>query len=102
MAQQRKIEKMRKALMRSNTRLLLTAVVVLQALSMLLIAIQQIDSNLIYPKLVGSSMGLHPVTVLTAVFAGGVFWGTAGMLLAVPAAAFLKVLAKKVLSFWPD
>ncbi|MBE6037308.1 MAG: AI-2E family transporter [Clostridiales bacterium] len=70
--------------------------------ALLLIAIQQIDSNLIYPKLVGSSMGLHPVTVLTAVFAGGVFWGTAGMLLAVPAAAFLKVLAKKVLSFWPD
>ena len=40
MAQQRKIEKMRKALMRSNTRLLLTAVVVLQALSMLLISLQ--------------------------------------------------------------
>ena len=39
MAQQRKIEKMRKALMRSNTRLLLTAVVVLQALSMLLISL---------------------------------------------------------------
>lgn len=36
----KKVEKMRKALMRSNTRLLLTAVVVFQALSMLLIAIQ--------------------------------------------------------------
>lgn len=54
------------------------------------IIIQQIDANLIYPKVVGSSTGLHPVFVLLAVTFGGYFWGIIGMVLAVPVVACIK------------
>ncbi len=54
------------------------------------IIIQQIDGNIIYPKVVGSSTGLHPVFVLLAVTFGGYFWGIIGMVLAVPVVACIK------------
>ncbi len=55
------------------------------------VIIQQIDGNLIYPKVVGSSTGLHPVFVLLAVTFGGYFWGLLGMVLAVPIVACIKL-----------
>jgi predicted PurR-regulated permease PerM len=55
------------------------------------VIIQQIDANLIYPKVVGSSTGLHPVFVLLAVTFGGYFWGLFGMVLAVPVVACIKL-----------
>jgi len=55
------------------------------------VVIQQIDGNLIYPKVVGTSTGLHPVFVLLAVTFGGYFWGLLGMVLAVPVTACLKL-----------
>ena len=55
------------------------------------VIIQQIDGNLIYPKVLGSSTGLHPVFVLLAVTFGGYFWGLLGMVLAVPIVAFIKL-----------
>ena len=54
------------------------------------VIIQQIDGNIIYPKVVGSSTGLHPLTVLLAVNFGGYFWGILGMILAVPITACIK------------
>ncbi|GAB1476116.1 AI-2E family transporter [Bacillota bacterium] len=54
------------------------------------VVIQQLDGNLIYPKVVGSSTGLHPVFVLLAVTFGGYFWGIMGMVLAVPVVACIK------------
>ncbi|NLY71198.1 MAG: AI-2E family transporter [Clostridiales bacterium] len=54
------------------------------------VIIQQIDGNIIYPKVVGSSTGLHPLTVLLAVTFGGYFWGILGMILAVPITACIK------------
>ena len=56
-----------------------------------LFVIQQVDSNIIYPRVVGSSTGLHPVFILVAVTFGGYFWGIVGMLLAVPIAACIKL-----------
>lgn len=53
--------------------------------------IQQIDSDFIYPKVVGSSTGLHPVFVLLAVTFGGYYWGIGGMILAVPIVACIKL-----------
>ena len=55
------------------------------------VVIQQIDGNLIYPKVVGTSTGLHPVFVLLAVTFCGYFWGLLGMVLAVPVTACLKL-----------
>lgn len=58
----------------------------------ILIGIQQVDANLIYPKVVGSQTGLHPLFVLLSVAFAAHFGGIIGMLLAVPAAGILRVL----------
>lgn len=62
-----------------------------------LFAVQQVDSNFIYPKVVGSSTGLHPVTVLLAVVVGGVYGGIVGMILAVPVTSLLKLYIGKLI-----
>ena len=49
-----------------------------------LLTLQQIEGNLIYPRVVGSSVGLPPIWVLAAVTLGGSLWGVVGMLFAVP------------------
>jgi len=57
--------------------------------------LQQLDANIIYPKVVGSTTGLHPLFVLLAVAAAGSFFGIPGMILAVPAAGILQVFILK-------
>ena len=52
-----------------------------------LVILQQLEGNLIYPKVVGSSMGLPGIWVLAAVTVGGGIMGIGGMLLGVPVAA---------------
>jgi predicted PurR-regulated permease PerM len=54
--------------------------------------VQQIDNNLLAPKIVGDSVGLHPVFTMIAIIAGGNVGGLIGMLIAVPMAASLKVI----------
>ncbi len=54
-----------------------------------IIIIQQIDSNIIYPKVVGSSIGLPGLWVLFAITVGGGLGGVLGMILAVPIASIL-------------
>lgn len=61
----------------------------------ILFVIQQIDANLIYPKIVGSSTGLHPLMVLLSVSVFGYFGGILGMLLAVPIAGVIQVFVIK-------
>ena len=61
----------------------------------LLFVVQQIDANIIYPKVVGSSTGLHPLMVLLAVTVFGYFGGILGMLIAVPLAGILQVFIVK-------
>lgn len=58
-----------------------------------LVILQQVEGNLIYPKVVGSSLGLPAIWVLAAVTIGGGIMGIAGMLLGVPiTAAFYRLL----------
>ena len=52
-----------------------------------LVVLQQIEGNLIYPKVVGGSLGLPAVWVLAAVTVGGSLMGVLGMLIGVPIAA---------------
>jgi len=54
-----------------------------------LVVLQQLEGNLIYPRVVGSSMGLPGIWVLAAVTVGGGIAGVPGMLLGVPLAAAL-------------
>lgn len=54
-----------------------------------IVVLQQLEGNLIYPKVVGSSIGLPAIWVLAAVTVGGGIMGVMGMLLGVPVAAAL-------------
>ena len=49
-----------------------------------LLILQQIEGNVIYPKVVGSSVGLPGIWVLVAITIGGSLWGLVGILLSVP------------------
>lgn len=49
-----------------------------------LLILQQIEGNIIYPKVVGSSVGLPGIWVLVAISIGGSLWGLVGILLSVP------------------
>lgn len=52
-----------------------------------IVVLQQLEGNLIYPRVVGSSIGLPALWVLAAVTVGGGIMGIGGMLLGVPIAA---------------
>ncbi|AXY25455.1 AI-2E family transporter [Suicoccus acidiformans] len=49
-----------------------------------IVVVQQIEGNLIYPRVVGDSIGLPGIWVLAAVTVGGGLWGIPGMLMGVP------------------
>ena len=59
-----------------------------------LVILQQLEGNLIYPKVVGSSLGLPGIWVLAAVIIGGGVAGVLGMLLGVPIAAAAYTLIR--------
>jgi predicted PurR-regulated permease PerM len=59
---------------------------------------QFLEGNILQPKLVGSSVGLHPVWLMFALFAFGALFGFVGLLVAVPAAAAVGVLVRFALS----
>jgi predicted PurR-regulated permease PerM len=62
------------------------------------VAGQFIEGNFLSPKLVGSSIGLHPVWLMFALFAFGYIFGFVGLLLAVPMAAAAGVLTRFALA----
>lgn len=62
--------------------------------AVIFVAGQVIEGNLLTPRLVGSSVGLHPVWLIFALSAFGALFGFVGMLVAVPVAAAIGVLAR--------
>lgn len=60
-----------------------------------IVILQQLENNLIYPKVVGSSMGLPAIWVLAAVTIGGGVMGIAGMMIGVPMASVLYRLLRE-------
>lgn len=61
----------------------------------LFLVLQQIEGNLIYPRVVGDSIGLPALWVLAAVMVGGNLFGVLGMLAGVPFAAVVYVLVRE-------
>ncbi|MDW7662273.1 MAG: AI-2E family transporter [Bacillota bacterium] len=59
-----------------------------------ILVLQQLEGNLIYPKIVGDSVGLPGIWVLAAVTMGGSAFGVLGMLVGVPLSALLYSLLK--------
>ena len=58
---------------------------------------QFLEGNFLTPKLVGESVGLHPVWVMFALLAGGVLLGFLGLMIAVPLAAIIGVIVRHLL-----
>ena len=57
-----------------------------------------IDANIINPKLLSDNVNVHPLLVVAALIGGGALGGLLGMLIAVPAAAFLKLQLDRLVS----
>ncbi len=58
-------------------------------------AVQITIGNFVEPKILGDSLDLHPVAILSALIFWGMLWGIVGMFLAVPMTAILKILLER-------
>lgn len=66
------------------------------------VVIQQLEGNVIGPKIVGDHVGLHPLVIIFALLAGGTVAGIPGMLLAVPIAGVIKILGSHITRRWME
>ncbi len=64
---------------------------------LMIFIIQQLDGNIIGPKILGSSTGMTSLAVLVAITIAGGFFGFAGMIIGVPAAAVISALIRQFL-----
>ena len=76
------------ALLNSPSKMIATLIVV--------ILVQQLESNIITPKIMGDHVGLHPIYIIVALWLAGVFFGVIGMFFAVPTVLILKVIIKNI------
>ncbi len=58
--------------------------------TILFFIIQQIEGNIISPKIMGEKVGLHPILIIFSLLAGGELLGIVGMIIAIPAATIIK------------
>ena len=61
-------------------------------MAVVVVVLQQIDANIINPKILGNSLNLSPILVIFAVTIGGSYFGVLGMFLGVPIVAFMKII----------
>lgn len=64
--------------------------------------IQMLEGMLITPKVLGETVGLHPLVIILAIVAGGSLFGLLGIVLAVPAVSALRVIGEHFLSEMPE
>ena len=62
------------------------------AMTLVVVILQQIDANIINPKILGSSLEISPLLVIFAVTVGGAYFGILGMFLAVPISVVIKTI----------
>ena len=60
------------------------------------LAVQQLDNNLLTPRIVEGRLGLHPMVTLSVVFVAGLFWGIGGVLLSIPITAVVVSIIKRI------
>ncbi|BBB92878.1 MAG TPA: AI-2E family transporter [Methylomusa anaerophila] len=63
------------------------------------IAIHQIENHVVVPNIMGHTIELHPVIIIISLLVGGQLAGIAGMILAVPVTALLRVLLKHLWNY---
>jgi predicted PurR-regulated permease PerM len=60
----------------------------------------RVSDNVLVPKIMGQSVGVSPIGVMFAVFAGGELFGIPGLLLGIPAAALVKIIWRYFVAPW--
>lgn len=68
-------------------------------MAVIVIVLQQIDANIINPKIVGNSLSISPLLVIFAVTIGGAYFGILGMFLAVPIFTVLKIIVEDYIDY---
>lgn len=68
--------------------------------SLLFGGVQVLEGFFLTPRIMGKSIGLHPVAIMLAILIGGMFFGLIGIIIAVPVAAVIKVLLSHLVSFY--
>jgi predicted PurR-regulated permease PerM len=71
-------------------------------MTIVVIILQQIDANIINPKIVGDSLKISPLLVILAVTLGGAYFGVLGMFLAVPIVAVIKIILVDFIEYKND
>ncbi|MDQ2866777.1 MAG: AI-2E family transporter [Candidatus Eremiobacteraeota bacterium] len=66
----------------------------------IMFTVARVSDNVLVPKIMGSSVGVSPMGVMFAVFAGGEIFGIPGLLLGIPAAALIKILWRYFVAPW--
>ncbi len=64
--------------------------------------VQLLEGTIITPKIVGDTVGLHPLVAIVALLIGGQLFGITGMLLAVPVTAVLQVFLRSLARYYHD
>lgn len=64
--------------------------------AIIMLVAQQIESNFITPNVMGKSLDIHPLTVITVILAAGNIAGLWGIILAIPTYAVIKVILKNI------
>ncbi|MCB0610566.1 MAG: AI-2E family transporter, partial [Lewinella sp.] len=67
----------------------------------ILAIVQYLEANVIFPFAVGAQLKINPLATLIAIIVGGIVWGGAGIVLFVPLAAILKILADRIEALKP-
>jgi predicted PurR-regulated permease PerM len=70
------------------------------AVQIVIFGMARISDNVLVPKIMGGTVGVSPITVMFAVFAGGELFGLPGLILGIPAAAIAKLVWKYFLGPW--
>ena len=68
-------------------------------MAVVVIILQQIDANIINPKIIGDSLSISPLLVIFAVTVGGAYFGVLGMFLAVPVFTVIKLLIEEYIEY---
>ena len=63
----------------------------------MMLVMQQIDGNIISPKLTGERLEIRPLAIIIAVSVGGSLFGFVGMLISVPVVAILRAIISELL-----
>lgn len=68
------------------------------------VAIQQIMSGIVSPRIIGQNVGLHPIIIILSLIVAGKFFGIFGLLIAVPVVGIIRVIGKHlighIIGFW--